>query len=126
MSKLEPGLFALVPPDLGRATEFVGNPYIVATEIDRRRSLLHIPRAATELHRLSGNTKVMGIRQGIFDGGTPAYFCGMTRSNSSTSRSHIFAICSRRPRKICSIRSKSFLLENIGSRSLARPSLGLE
>jgi len=30
---LEPGLFVLVPPELGRATEFAGNPYVVARQL---------------------------------------------------------------------------------------------
>src|SRR5258708_4066790 len=33
VSRLQPGLFVLVPPELGRATEFAGNPYVVARHL---------------------------------------------------------------------------------------------
>ena len=33
ITRLKPGLFNLVPFELGRATEHVGNPYIIAQEL---------------------------------------------------------------------------------------------
>jgi predicted transcriptional regulator of viral defense system len=30
VTRLKPGLFVLVPPELGSATEFSGNPYLTA------------------------------------------------------------------------------------------------
>jgi len=52
VSRLEPGLFVLVPPELGRATEFAGNPYITARELTAGADYYISHASAMELHRM--------------------------------------------------------------------------
>jgi predicted transcriptional regulator of viral defense system len=52
VSRLEPGLFVLVPPELGRATEFAGNPYIVARQLVTGAEYFISHATAMELHRM--------------------------------------------------------------------------
>ena len=52
VSRLEPGLFVLVPPELGRATEFAGNPYLVARELAAGTEYFISHASAMELHRM--------------------------------------------------------------------------
>jgi predicted transcriptional regulator of viral defense system len=52
VSRLEPGLFVLVPPELGRATEFTGNPYLVARELAAGAEYFISHGSAMELHRM--------------------------------------------------------------------------
>jgi predicted transcriptional regulator of viral defense system len=52
VSRLEPGLFVLVPPELGRATEFAGNPYIVARQLAAGAEYFISHASAMELHRM--------------------------------------------------------------------------
>jgi len=52
VSRLEPGLFVLVPPELGRATEFAGNPYIVARQLVAGAEYFISHASAMELHRM--------------------------------------------------------------------------
>jgi predicted transcriptional regulator of viral defense system len=52
VSRLEPGLFVLVPPELGRATEFAGNPYIVARQLVADTEYFISHASAMELHRM--------------------------------------------------------------------------
>lgn len=52
VSRLQPGLFVLVPPELGRATEFAGNPYIIARQIAAGAEYFISHASAMELHRM--------------------------------------------------------------------------
>jgi predicted transcriptional regulator of viral defense system len=52
VSRLEPGLFVLVPPELGRATEFAGNPYVTARELVAGADYFISHASAMELHRM--------------------------------------------------------------------------
>jgi predicted transcriptional regulator of viral defense system len=52
VSRLEPGLFVLVPPELGSATEFSGNPYITARELTGGADYYISHASAMELHRM--------------------------------------------------------------------------
>lgn len=52
VSRLEPGLFVLVPPELGRATEFAGNPYVVARQLVAGAEYFISHASAMELHRM--------------------------------------------------------------------------
>lgn len=52
VSRLEPGLFVLVPPELGRATEFAGNPYIIARQLAAAAEYFISHASAMELHRM--------------------------------------------------------------------------
>lgn len=52
VSRLEPGLFVLVPPELGRATEFAGNPYVVARQLAADDEYFISHASAMELHRM--------------------------------------------------------------------------
>jgi predicted transcriptional regulator of viral defense system len=52
VSRLEPGLFVLVPPELGRATEFAGNPYVVARLLTAGEEYFISHASAMELHRM--------------------------------------------------------------------------
>lgn len=52
MSRLQPGLFVLVPPELGRATEFAGNPYLIARQLAAGAEYFISHASAMELHRM--------------------------------------------------------------------------
>jgi len=52
VSRLEPGLFVLVPLELGRATEFAGNPYVVARQLAAGAEYFVSHASAMELHRM--------------------------------------------------------------------------
>lgn len=52
VSRLEPGLFVLVPPELGRATEFAGNPFAVARQLAAAGEYFISFASAMELHRM--------------------------------------------------------------------------
>jgi predicted transcriptional regulator of viral defense system len=52
VSRLEPGLFVLVPPELGRATEFAGNPYVIARQLAAGADYFISHASAMELHRM--------------------------------------------------------------------------
>jgi predicted transcriptional regulator of viral defense system len=52
VSRLQPGLFVLVPPELGRATEFAGNPHFVARELTAGAEYYISHASAMELHRM--------------------------------------------------------------------------
>jgi predicted transcriptional regulator of viral defense system len=52
VSRLQPGLFVLVPPELGRATEFAGNPYITARQLGAGTEYFISHASAMELHRM--------------------------------------------------------------------------
>jgi predicted transcriptional regulator of viral defense system len=49
---LEPGLFVLVPPELGRATEFAGNPHVVARQLATGADYFISHASAMELHQM--------------------------------------------------------------------------
>ena len=52
VSRLEPGLFVLVPPEFGRRTEFAGNPYIVARQLAGGAEYFISHASAMELHQM--------------------------------------------------------------------------
>ena len=52
VSRLEPGLFVLVPPELGRTKEFAGNPYIIAQQLTAGAEYFISHASAMELHRM--------------------------------------------------------------------------
>ncbi len=52
VSRLESGLFVLVPPEFGRAHEFSGNPYVVARELVAGADYYISHASAMELHRM--------------------------------------------------------------------------
>ena len=52
VSRLEPSLFVLVPPELGRATEFAGNPYIIVRQLAAGAEYFISHASAMELHRM--------------------------------------------------------------------------
>lgn len=52
VSRLQPGLFVLVPPELGRETEFAGNPYIVARQLAIGADYFISHASAMELHQM--------------------------------------------------------------------------
>ena len=53
VARLEPGLFVLVPPELGSAREFSGNPYVVARELAAGADYYISHASAMELHRMT-------------------------------------------------------------------------
>ncbi len=52
VTRLKPGLFNLVPFELGRATEYVGNPYLIAQKIAAGAEYFISHGSAFELHRM--------------------------------------------------------------------------
>jgi predicted transcriptional regulator of viral defense system len=52
VTRLKPGLYSLVPFELGRATEHVGNPYLLAEELTKSRPHYISHASAFELHRM--------------------------------------------------------------------------
>lgn len=51
-TRLKPGLYSVVPFDLGRATTYVDNPYLIAKELVGRSPYFISHGAAMELHRM--------------------------------------------------------------------------
>ena len=52
ITRLRSGLYTLVPFELGRATEYVGDPYVIAREMCAGRSYFLSHATAMELHRM--------------------------------------------------------------------------
>jgi predicted transcriptional regulator of viral defense system len=52
LTRLRSGLYTLVPFELGRATEYVGDPYVIAREMCEGRSYFLFHASAMELHRM--------------------------------------------------------------------------
>lgn len=52
-ARLRPGLFNLVPFELGQEKEYLGNPYVVARELLRGREYYISHAAAMEIHRMT-------------------------------------------------------------------------
>ena len=52
VTRLRSGLYTLVPFELGRATEYVGDPYVIAREMCEGRSYFLSHASAMELHRM--------------------------------------------------------------------------
>lgn len=52
ISRLQPGLFVLVPPELGRTTEFAGNPYVIARQLVTGAGYFISHASAMELHQM--------------------------------------------------------------------------
>jgi predicted transcriptional regulator of viral defense system len=52
VTRLKPGLFVLVPPELGSATEFSGNPYLTARAMAGAADYYISHASAMELHRM--------------------------------------------------------------------------
>lgn len=51
-TRLKPGLFILVPFELGREREFLGNPYLVAAALAGKRDYYISHASAMDLHRM--------------------------------------------------------------------------
>ncbi len=49
-SRLRPGVFQLVPPELGRESEYLGNPYVVARELMARKQYYLSHASAMDIH----------------------------------------------------------------------------
>lgn len=52
VTRLRSGLYTLIPFELGRATEYVGDPYVIAREMCDGRSYFLSHASAMELHRM--------------------------------------------------------------------------
>jgi predicted transcriptional regulator of viral defense system len=52
VTRLRSGLYTLIPFELGRATEYVGDPYVIAKEMCEGRSYFLSHASAMELHRM--------------------------------------------------------------------------
>jgi predicted transcriptional regulator of viral defense system len=52
VTRLRSGLYTLVPFELGRATEYIGNPYVIARELCGGRDYFLSHASAMELHRM--------------------------------------------------------------------------
>lgn len=52
VTRLKPGLFVLVPPEFGSATEFSGNPYLTARAMVGSAEFYISHSSAMELHRM--------------------------------------------------------------------------
>jgi predicted transcriptional regulator of viral defense system len=52
-ARLRPGLFVLVPPELGRAVEYAGNPYVIARELAGGRDYFLSHASAMDVHRMT-------------------------------------------------------------------------
>ncbi len=51
-TRLRPGLFQLVPPELGREREYLGNPYVVARELMGRMPYYLSHASAMDVHNM--------------------------------------------------------------------------
>lgn len=52
VSRLKPGLFVIVPPELGSTKEYVGDPYLTATKLAGDVPLYISHSSAMEIHRM--------------------------------------------------------------------------
>jgi len=52
VTRLRPGLYTLVPFEMGRATEYIGDPYVIAKELCAGRPYFLSHASAMELHRM--------------------------------------------------------------------------
>lgn len=52
-ARLRPGLFNLVPFEMGRVKEYLGNPYVVARELMRGRDYYVSHASALDIHRMT-------------------------------------------------------------------------
>ncbi|MEK7233674.1 MAG: transcriptional regulator [Elusimicrobiota bacterium] len=52
-ARLRPGLFNLVPFEMGREKEYLGNPYVVARELMRGRDYYVSHASALDIHRMT-------------------------------------------------------------------------
>lgn len=52
VSRLKPGLFAIIPPELGSATEYAGNPYLTAGRLVGSAPCFISHASAMEIHRM--------------------------------------------------------------------------
>ena len=52
-ARLRPGLFNLVPFEMGREKEYLGNPYVVARELMRGRDYYISHASALDIHRMT-------------------------------------------------------------------------
>ena len=52
-ARLRPGLFNLIPFEMGRAREYLGNPYVVARELMRGRDYYISHASALDIHRMT-------------------------------------------------------------------------
>ncbi len=51
-TRLRPGVFQLVPPELGRESEYLGNPYVVARELMGRKPYYLSHASAMDIHNM--------------------------------------------------------------------------
>jgi predicted transcriptional regulator of viral defense system len=51
-TRLRPGVFQLVPPELGRESEYLGNPYVVARELMGRAPYYLSHASAMDIHNM--------------------------------------------------------------------------
>jgi predicted transcriptional regulator of viral defense system len=52
-TRLRPGLFVLVPPEMGRAADYAGNPYVIARELAGGRDYFLSHASAMDIHRMT-------------------------------------------------------------------------
>jgi predicted transcriptional regulator of viral defense system len=52
LTRLQPGLYTLVPFELGRVTEYIGDPYVIAKELCGGKDYFLSHASAMELHRI--------------------------------------------------------------------------
>src|SRR6202008_3882975 len=52
VTRLRPGLYTLVPFEMGRATEYIGDPYVIAKELCAGHPYFLSHASAMELHRM--------------------------------------------------------------------------
>ncbi len=52
LTRLRSGLYTLIPFEMGRSTEYVGDPYVIAREMCEGRSYFLSHASAMELHRM--------------------------------------------------------------------------
>ncbi len=51
-TRLQPGVFQLVPPELGRESQYLGNPYVVARELMGRKPYYLSHASAMDIHNM--------------------------------------------------------------------------
>ncbi|MFZ1932537.1 MAG: hypothetical protein WCB27_04715 [Thermoguttaceae bacterium] len=51
-TRLRPGVFQLVPPELGRESEYLGNPYVVTRELMARKPYYLSHASAMDIHNM--------------------------------------------------------------------------
>ena len=89
VSRLKPGLFVIVPPELGSNSEYAGDPYLTAIRLAERGSLFYFPCFGDGNTPHGDSASVCGVRLKLASESEAASFTERSSDLSSLSPSSI-------------------------------------